>query len=132
MGGRGGSGLGTAVRNNQKSSAFGSEAPLKVETRYIEGRGFMRGRYDDTVLQAVDKGNGAVELVYAQADSYNKTAKTNKTNYVTYTLDHGFVNSSPHNINFEKITSFSGQTYQVKDELKKRGYKFRNGSWVKE
>ena len=31
-----------------------------------------------------------------------------------------------------KITSFSGQTYQVKDELKKRGYKFRNGSWVKE
>lgn len=132
MGGRGGSGFGAATGGKQKSAVFGSDAPLKVETRYIEGRGFQRGRYDDTVLQAVDKGDGAVELVYAQADSYNKTAKTNKTNYVTYTLDHGFVNNSPHNINFEKITSFSGQTYQVKEELKKRGYKFKNGAWVKE
>jgi hypothetical protein len=75
---------------------------------------------------------GKVELQYAKADSYNKTAKTNKTNYVTYTLDHGFVNDTPHNINFEKITSFTGQTYAVKEALKKRGYKFRNGGWVKE
>lgn len=113
------------------NSVFGREKPLTVETRYIEGRGFMRGRYDDTVLQAVDKGNGEIELQYAKADSYSKMAKTNKTNYVTYTLGHGFVNDKPHNINFDKVQTFSGQTYAVKEELKRRGYKYRNGKWVK-
>lgn len=124
MGGRGSAGGGGG------SGVFGREKPLKVETRYIEARGFNKGRYTDTVLQAVDKGNGEVELVYASADSYSKTAKTNKTNYVTYTLDHGFVNSEPHNINFEKVKVFSGKTYDVKEELKRRGYKFRNGKWT--
>lgn len=131
MGGRGGASGGSA-KSSSAGGMFGREKPLKVETRYIEGRGFTRGRYDDTVLQAVSLGDGKVELQYAKADSYNKTAKTNKTNYVTYTLDHGFVNDTPHNINFEKITSFTGQTYAVKEALKKRGYKFRNGGWVKE
>lgn len=109
---------------------FGKERPITVETTYIDGRGFSRGRYKDSVLRAVDKGNGEIELVYAQADKYKKTAKTNKTNYVTYTLDHGFVNDKPHNINFEKIAAFSGQTYQVKEELKRHGFKFKNGKWV--
>lgn len=132
MGGRGSaSGGNGASGGGSGGGMFGREAPLKVETRYIEGRGFTRGRYTDTVLQAEVKGNGAVELTYAQADSYSKTSKTNKTNYVSYTLNHGFVNDKPHNLNFDKITSFSGQTYAVKDVLKARGYKFRNGSWVK-
>lgn len=126
MGGRGSSGS-SKLSNN----VFGRESPLKVETRYIEGRGWTRGRYVDTVLQAVDKGNGNVELVYATADSRTKLAKTNKTNYVTYTLDHGFVNDEPHNINFDNIKSFTGKTYDVKSELKRRGYKYRNGAWVK-
>lgn len=132
MGGRGGSGgrLGGSGRNN--SGVFSRVEPLTVKTRYIEGRGWTRGRYTDTVLQAVDKGNGDVELTYATADSFEKTAKTNRTNDVTFTLTHGFVNDDPHGLNFEKISSFSGQTYQVKNELKRRGYKFRNGKWVKE
>lgn len=130
MGGRGGSG-GVSPKA-PGGGMFGREKPLKIETRYIEGRGFTRGRYDDTVLQAFSAGDGKVELQYAKADSYNKLAKTNKTNYVTYTLDHGFVNDIPHNLNFEKITSFSGQTYAIRDALKKRGYRFRNGEWIKE
>lgn len=124
MGGRGSSG-------GVNYGVFGREKPLAVETRYIEGRGWTKGRYTDTVLRAVDKGNGEVELVYATADKYGKTANTNKTNYVTYTLDHGFVNDDPHNLNFERISAFSGQTYSVKEELKRRGYKFKNGKWVK-
>lgn len=125
MGGRGSSGGGSG------GGVFGKAKPLTVETRYIEGRGFTRGRYDDTVLQAVSAGGGKVELQYAKADSYSKTAKTNKTNYVTYTIDHGFVNSTPHNINFDKITEFSGQTYAVKETLKKNGFIYRNGKWVR-
>ena len=34
----------------------GEIAPLKVETRYIGGRGFKWGRYTDTFLQAINKG----------------------------------------------------------------------------
>lgn len=131
MGGRGSAGSNGGKPRGKNSGVFGKEKPLTVETRYIEGRGFYRGRYDDTVLQAVSLGDGKVELEYAKADSYKKLAKTNKTNYVTYTLDHGFVNDSPHNINFDRISSFSGQTYAVKETLKKHGYKFRNGEWVK-
>lgn len=130
MGGRGSAGGGSG-KSASGNGEFGHEKPLKVETRYIEGHGFTRGRYTDTVLQATAVGSGKVELEYATADSYSKTAKTNKTNYVTYTLDHGFVNDTPHNINFDKITSFSGKTYAVKEVLKKQGFKFRNGEWVK-
>lgn len=49
MGGRGGAGGGSA-KSSSAGGMFGREKPLKVETRYIEGRGFTRGRYDDTVL----------------------------------------------------------------------------------
>lgn len=131
MGGRGGIGLLHSATKKSNSTVFGDAKPLTIETRYIEGRGFNRGRWDDTVLEAVDTGNGVVELQYAKADSYSKLAKTNKTNYVTFTLSHGFVNDSPHNLNFDKIAEFRGQTYAVKEELKKRGYKFRNGAWIK-
>ncbi|MCD8322975.1 MAG: hypothetical protein LUC89_08845 [Oscillospiraceae bacterium] len=100
MGGGGG------TSGAEKTSVFGREKARTVETTYTEGSGWTRGRYKDTVLQANDLGNGNVELVYAQADSYSKTAKTNKTNYVTYTLDHGFVNSTPHNLNFDNALDF--------------------------
>lgn len=76
-------------------------------------------------------GNGNVKLQYATAESYEKSAKTNKKNYVKYTIEHGFVNEESHNLNFEKINSFSGQTYPVKEELKRRGYKFIDGMWIK-
>lgn len=131
MGGRGSGGSRGGGGGGKSSGVFGNAEPLKVETRYIEGRGWTRGRYDDTVLQATSTGDGKVELSYAKADSYSKTAKTNKTNYVTYTLDHGFVNDSPHNINFSAISEFSGQTYPVKETLKRNGFMFRNGKWVK-
>lgn len=131
MSGRGSSG----GSSNRVKAPFGKEKPLTVETRYIEPsysrRGTTHGRWDDTVLQAVDKGNGEVALVYATADKYEKTAKTNATNYVTFTLDHGFVNEDPHNINFENITAFTGQTYGVKETLKKHGFKWKNGKWSK-
>lgn len=126
MGGRGSSG---AAKNG---GVFGNAKPITVETRYIEGRGWTKGRYEDTVLEAHSNGAGEVVLSYAQADSYNKTAKTNKTNYVTYTLKQGFVNDQPHNLNIDKIKSFSGQTYNIKNYLKNLGFKWRDGKWVKE
>lgn len=42
MGGRGGAGGGSA-KSSSAGGMFGREKPLKVETRYIEGRGFTRG-----------------------------------------------------------------------------------------
>lgn len=51
MGGRGSSGGGS-------NGVFGKSKPITVETRYIEGRGWHRGRYVDTVLQAVSTGGG--------------------------------------------------------------------------
>lgn len=108
---------------------------MKVETEYIEGSGYGRGYYKKTVLEAVDRGGGVIELGYAQPASRTKLAKTNKTNYLTYNLKAGFVvgrrDAESHNINFDNVKAFSGQTYDVKDTLKSKGFRWRNGRWEK-
>lgn len=58
---------------------------------------------------------------YAKADSYEKTAKTNRTNYVTYTLKAGAVNGTTFNVNWDKVNSISGQTYNLRQAAKEHG-----------
>lgn len=134
MGGRG-AGSANGKRTSKKLGSpalIGDEPPLTVETVYFEPRAWSPGRYKGTVLEAIPHyEDGSIELVYATADSYRKLAKTNRTNYVTYTLESGFADGKPHNLNFDNIKIFKGKTYAVKEELKKRGYKFRDGVWVK-
>lgn len=128
----GGRGTASGIKNG---GVFGREKPLEIKTTYYDSRSLGGSRYKATVLDAVDLGNGVIELSYARADSFVKTSKTNKTSDVTFTLTNGFVaehgNVKPHNLNLENITAISGQTYDVKDYLKSLGYKWKNKRWEK-
>lgn len=119
MGGRGGT---SGVRGG--GSADGvimSGATRTIETVYREQRGFSQSYYKDEVLEATTDGNGNVTFSYAKADSYTKTAKTNRTNYVTYTLNAGAVNGETFNIDWSKVNSISGQTYNLRSAAKNAG-----------
>lgn len=95
--------------------------PKTIEARYIEGRGWQRGRYDTEVLEATTDGKGNLTFDYAQPDTKEKTAKTNKTNYLTYNVQAGAVDGKSFGINWDKVQSISGQTYNMRAEAKAHG-----------
>ena len=118
----GGRGAGSGVRGG--GSADGvimSGATRTIETVYREARGWQKSYYKDEVLEANTDGKGNVTFSYAKADSYEKTAKTNRTNYVTYTLNAGAVNGETFNIDWSKVNSISGQTYSLRSAAKSAG-----------
>ena len=96
-------------------------AKKTVEARYIEGRGWNRGRYDTEALEATTDGKGNLTFDYAQPDSREKTAKTNKTNYLTYNVQAGAVDGKSFGINWDKVQAVSGQTYNLRAEAKAHG-----------
>lgn len=119
MGGRGGA---SGVRSGGSADGvITSGATRTIETVYREARGFQRAYYKDEVLEATTDGKGNVTFSYAKADSFEKTAKTNRTNYVTYTLKAGSVNGETFNIDWSKVNSISGQTYSLRSAAKNAG-----------
>lgn len=130
MGGRGSSG--SSVRGSRDGVIISGKSRT-IETIYREARGWNRAYYKDEVLEASTDGNGNVTFSYAKADSYEKTAKTNRTNYVTYTLKAGAVNGETFNIDWDKVKSISGQTYNLRAAAKKAGLSWdgKNKKWVR-
>lgn len=128
MGGRGGtSGL-------RASGVIDRRAPERIiETVYREARGFSSSYYKDTVLEAIDEGNGELSFVYATPESREKTAKTNRTQYVTFKLRAGAENGEVFGVNWDNVKSVSGQTYDLRSEIKERGFKWdsQNKRWVR-
>ena len=119
MGGRGGA---SGVRSGGSADGvITSGATRTIETVYREARGFQRDYFKDEVLEATTDGKGNVTFSYAKADSFEKTAKTNRTNYVTYTLKAGAVNGETFNIDWSKVNSISGQTYNLRSAAKNAG-----------
>lgn len=121
MGGRGGRG---GSYGGSSDGVFASNKTTKIETTFIEGRGWTKGRYKDEILEAKTDGKGNVTFGYASGGSFSKTAKTNKTNYVEYNLKAGAVNGETFNINWSKVNSISGQTYSLRSAAKAAGLKW--------
>lgn len=119
MGGRGsGSGRGGGF---SKDGALTMNNPKTIETRYFERRGWSPLRFDDEVLEATTDGKGNLTFTYASGGTFEKTAKTNRTNYVTYKIDAGAVNGNTFNVNWDKVNSISGQTYNLRQAAKEHG-----------
>lgn len=128
MGGRG------ASSGMSRNSVIDRGAKTRtIETVYREARGYSGSYYKDTILEAVDRGNGSLEFVYATPDSREKTAKTNRTQYVTYKLKAGAENGDVFGVNWDNVKSVSGQTYDLRSEIKDRGFRWdgKNKRWVK-
>ena len=79
MGGRGtGSGRGSGF---SKDGALTLNNPKTGETRYFEARGWSSSRFSDEGLEAASDGKGNLTFTYASGGTFEKTAKTNRTNY---------------------------------------------------
>ena len=104
-----------------------------VETVYREERGYSQSYYKDEVLEATADKNGNVTFSYASGGTYDKTAKTNRTNYVKFELVAGAVNGKTFNIDWSKVNSVSGQTYSLRQAAKDAGLKWdgKNKRWVR-
>ncbi len=116
-----GSGSASTRMGGSKDGTILGGAKKQIEARYIEGRGWSRGRYDTEVLEATTDGKGNLTFEYAQPDTREKTAKTNKTNYLTYNVQAGAVDGQSFGINWDKVQSISGQTYNMRAEAKAHG-----------
>lgn len=116
-----GSGSASTRMGGSKDGTILGGAKRTIEARYIEGRGWQRGRYDTEVLEATTDGKGNLTFEYAQPDTKEKTAKTNKTNYLTYNVQAGAVDGKSFGINWDKVQSISGQTYNMRAEAKAHG-----------
>ncbi len=126
MGGRGASSGGG-------DGVFPSKKERTIETIYREQRGFQKSYYKDEVLEARSDGKGNVTFSYATGGQYEKTAKTNRTNYVTFKLRAGAINGETFNVNWSKVKSISGHTYSLRDEAKAAGLKWdgETKKWIR-
>lgn len=128
MGGRGGS------SGISASGVIDRRAPERtIETVYREARGYSGSYYKDTILEAIDEGNGELSFVYATPEKREKTEKTNRTQYVTYKLRADAENGDVFGVNWDNVKSVSGQTYDLRSEIKNRGFRWdgKNKRWVK-
>lgn len=122
MGGRG------AASGALFSSVFERGAKERtIEVVFREARGWSKAYYKDTVLKAVSEKGGGVNFVYADPVKREKTSKTNRTQYLTDKEKAGAQNEEVFGINWKNVKFVSGQTFGIKDEIKKQGFKW-NGS----
>lgn len=128
MGGRGGS---SGMSN---SGVIDRSAKMRtIETVYRSSGGYSGGYYKDTILEAKDNGNGELSFEYATPEKREKTAKTNKTEYLSYKLKAGAENGDVFGVNWDRVQSVSGQTYDLRSEIKDRGFKWdgKTKKWVR-
>lgn len=131
MGGRGSSGSGGGASGSGgeyvKGSSDGALVRAKkqiIEGTFREARGWSGSYHKEEVLEVTTDGKGNLTFSYAQPVTRTKTAKTNRTQYLTYELAHGAVDGKTFGIDWSKVNSISGRTYSVKNEAKEAGLKF--------
>ena len=115
MGGRGGSGGGGAIVAGK---------PQTITTTYYSGRSMGGSRFKNEVLEATADKKGNVTFSYATPTFSGPSAKTNKTQDVTYKVKAGAVDGKTFGINWSKVNSISGQTYSLRSAAKAAGLKW--------
>ena len=112
MGGRGGSGGGGAIVAGK---------PQTITTTYYSSRSIGGSRFKNEVLEATSDKKGNVTFSYATPTFSGPSAKTNKTQDVTYKVKAGAVDGKTFGINWSKVNSISGQTYSLRAAAKAAG-----------
>ena len=128
MGGRGGAGgagdrgkSGRIPAGGSKDGTIIGGKPREIESYMREARGWSPAYHHDEILEAKTDGNGNLTFSYAKADSYEKTAKTNRTVNTKYIIQAGAINGETIGIDWSKVQSISGQTYNLRNVAKANG-----------
>lgn len=95
-----------------------------------------RGGYQRPVFDAVDDGNGNIELSYAIADRFERVS--NNRSVATFQVSHGIYSPdgrtlNVHGIDMDAVKSFNGTTYDIRTFLKENGFRWSRDSksWVR-
>lgn len=121
MGGRGSSsGLG-----KNTDGVIVSDKKRKIESSFVNKNYGMR-TYKDKILEAQTGGKGNLTFDYAYPTESERASS--KRVYTTYELRAGAVNGSVFNVNLDKAKTVSGQTYDIKEELKRKGFKWNSSN----
>lgn len=126
FGKRGGGGGSAADRAISKSSGgvITSAKPTQIDTIFRRrSSGFGSGSYDDHVLEASVDAKGNVRFSYAKGE-FLETAPSNIKRPVRYNVVAGAKNGQTFNIDWSKVNSISGQTYDLRDQARKAGLKW--------
>lgn len=137
MGGRGGA---SGIGSRKSQSALDPRAKEQTITTYYRRNSIYGAHYGDDVFEAVERKNekGGIEIVKAYGTFDNSNPKAN-TRDVTYKIKHGIVSwhdsrgVESYGINWDKVSSVSGQTYNLRGTLKEKGFRWdgKTKSWVK-
>lgn len=108
-----------------------------IETYYRQS-GRFGAHYGDSVMEAKAGKAGEISFDYADAKFKDKNDKSN-TKEVTFEIAHGSVthynngNTTFYGINWNNVKSVSGNTYQIRSELKEKGFRWdgKEKKWVK-
>lgn len=115
---------------NKNSALIKNAKKMKVET-YYRRKGMGGSYYGDIVVEAKEdpRNPGHIEFSSARGDFSNNNPKAN-TQDVTFEITHGAVTHSNsgrtvfHGINWDKVKSVSGKTYDIKNYIKEKGFKW--------
>ncbi len=121
------SSLAAEVRHREFVAASGgvieNEEPRHIESTYRRNRTFGSG-YDDKVLEAKADSNGNVTFSYAKAEFSKNDAPSNVKRHVSYDVVAGALNGKTFNINWNKVNSINGETYDLREQAKAAGLKW--------
>lgn len=116
------------------------KAKEQTITTYYRRNSIYGAHYRDDVYDAVERKNekGGIEIVKAYGTFDNSNPKAN-TRDVTYKIQHGIVSYDDsrgiesYGIRWDKVSSVSGQTYNIRSMLKEKGFRWdgKTKSWVK-
>lgn len=117
-------------------------ALTNVEPQTIRATHYLRGSrsaasgvyYNNEVLDATADKDGNVTFTYATPTwRSGPGAKTNKTETVEFTIKNGAINGKTYGVNWEKVNSISGQTFNLRSTAKEAGLKWdsKNKMWVR-
>lgn len=106
----------------------------------IEIKSFFRSKpryFGVTVRKAKEISAGHIVFENAKADFLYDESRNANTKNVIFKIQHGFVwrnkDKSFYGIDWDNVLSVSGNTFDLNDELKKRGFRWNSESkiWVK-
>lgn len=103
-------------------SVFTKTTPKVIEGYFRMGKANSSTYYSDQVYEAVDRGNGVVEFVRSRPVFGDKISST--TTEVVWTVAAGYSDGVLWGLNFDNIKAIFGKTYEIKDEIKSKGFKW--------